>query len=317
MNRCLHALASIAAVLMSIPACAQYPAKPIRLVVSLAAGGPSDSAARIVGQALSKTLAQQVIVENKPGADGAIAAQAVLNSPPDGYVLFWSSTNPLIGVPLLQKDPPYDPFSFTPVSFVGRFALFLYSHPSVPAKTLAELIEYGRAHPDKLNCATSTFGDVVGAAQLMKAAGIRMTRVPYKGATQAMPDLVAGRVQVAVAPASAGLPHVKDGRLRALGVFLPRRSPAAPDVPSMAESGISGVSAPWVAIFGPLKMPAEIADRLSREVLLTLQQPEVRTQLERHGFQPEGSTPQALAAYFKEDFEKSKQIVREYGITQY
>jgi len=317
MNRFLHAVASVALAWLSISAYAQYPARPVRLVVSLAAGGPSDTAARVLGQALSKTLEQQVVIENKPGADGAIAAETVLNSTPDGYTLFWSSTNAIIGVPLLSKNPPYDPFSFTPVSLAGRFALFLYSHPSVPAKSLSELIEYARANPDKLNCATSTFGDIVGAAQLMKAAGISMTRVPYKGAAQAIPDLVAGRVQVAVAPAFGGLPHVKEGRLRALAVFLPQRSPAAPDVPSMAEAGIPGVSVPWVAIFGPPKMPAEITERLSREINLAVRQDEVRTQLERQAFQAAGSTPQALAAYFREDFEKSKQIVREYGITQY
>src|SRR5262249_29863680 len=155
-------------------------------------------------------------------------AEAVLGSPPDGYTLFWSSTNALVGVPLLRKDQGYDPNGFTPVSFAGRFTLFLYSNPQVPAKTLSELVSYARSNPDTLNCATSTFGDVIAAAQFMNGAGIKMTRVPYKGAAQAIPDLVAGRVDVAIAPASAGLPHVKDGRLRALAVFLPQRSAAAP-----------------------------------------------------------------------------------------
>jgi len=316
MNRFSHALVGVALAFVSISAWAQYPTKPIRLIVPLAAGGPSDSAARVVGQALSQALGQSVIIENKPGADGAIAAEVVLSSVPDGYTLFWSGTSAMLGVPLLRKNPPYDPTSFTPVSFAVRFTLFLYSHPGVPAKTLSELIEYARANPGKLNCATSTFGDVVAAAQFMKAAGIKMTRVPYKGGTQAITDLVAGRVEVAIAPASLGLPHAKEGRLRALAVFLPQRSPAAPDVPTMMEAGIPGVSVPWAAVFGPPEMPVEIAERLSREINVVVQQPGVRTQLERLAILGEGSTPQALAVFLKEELEKSRRIVREYGITQ-
>lgn len=317
MNRFLHAVAAAAFAFAAIPAYAQpYPAKPIRLVVTLAAGGPGDSAARVVGQALSQILGQQVLVENKPGADGAIAAEAVLNSPPDGYALLWGNTSALIGVPLLRKSPPYDPASLTPVSLIGRVSLFLYSHPSVPATSVSELVEYARAHAEKLNCATSTFGDVVAAAQLMKATGIEMTRVPYKGAAQAIPDLVAGRVQVAIAPAFPGLAHAREGRLRALAVFLPRRSPAAPDVPAIAEARIPGVSAPWIGVFGPPKMPAEIAARLSAEFKLALQRPEVRAQFDRLAFLGEGSTPEALAALLKEELETSRRIVGEYGITR-
>jgi tripartite-type tricarboxylate transporter receptor subunit TctC len=316
MNRFSRAALALALAIIATAGYAQYPAKPIRLVVALAAGGPSDSAARVLGQALSKVLGQQVVIENKPGADGAIAAGAVLTSPADGYTLFWSTTSAMIGVPLMRENPPYDPLAFTPVSLVGRFSLFLYSHPSVPAKTLPELIEYARAQSDPLNCATSTFGDVVAASQLMKAAGIKMTRVAYKGAAQAMPDLLAGRVQLAVAPASAGLPHAKEGRVHALAVFLPQRSPAAPEVATVAEAGFSGVSVPWVGVFGPPKMPLDIAEQLSRSINLALRQPETRAQLERQAFQVEGSTPQALASYFKEDLERSRLIVREYGISQ-
>ena len=301
---------------VSISAYAQYPAKPIRLIVPLAVGGPSDSAARIVGQALSQRFGQPVVIDNRTGADGSIAAGLVLSSRPDGYTLFWSGTNALLGVPLLHKNPPYDPVTFTPVSLIGRFTLFLYSYPGITAKTLSELIEYGRANPDKLNYATSSFADVVAAAQFMKGARISMTRIPYKGAAYAIPDLLAGRVQVAIAPASAGLPYVKEGRLRALAVFLPGRSPSAPQVPTMAEAGIPAVSVPWAGVFGPPKMPRDIAEHLSREIDVVLRQPEIRVQFDRQAFQGEGSTPQALAVYLKEDLEKSRQIVREYGITQ-
>lgn len=315
----LHCALGLALAVVATSGYAQYPAKPLRLIVALAAGGPSDGAARIVANDLSRVLGQQVVVENRPGADGALAAGAVLSSAPDGYTLFWSSTTALIAVPLLNQDPPYDPFAFTPVSMVGRFGLFLFSNPEVPAKTLAEVVEYARARPETLNYATSSFGDVVAASQLIKATGIKMTRVAYKGAAQAIPDLVAGRVHLAIAPASAGLPHVKEGKLRALAVFLPQRNPVAPEVPTIAEAGVSGltsVSAPWVAIFGPAGMPKEITERLSRDMNVVLRQQEVRAQLERHAFQVEGSTPEALATFLREDLERSRLVVRELGIAR-
>lgn len=299
-----------------IPAYAQYPVKPVRLIVATSAGGPADSAARVVGQALSQALGQPVLIENKPGADGAIAAEAVLNSPPDGYTLFWGAANALVGVPLLRKNPPYDPTSFTPVSMIGRLTLFLYSHPGVPAKTMSELVEHSRANPGKLNCATVTFSDVVAAAQFMKAAGVSITRVPYKGAAQAIPELAAGNIQIAVLPAFPGLAYVKEGRLRALAVFLPQRSPAAPEVPTMAEVGIPGVSVPWNAVFGPPKMSREIAERLSGELILVVKQPGVQAKFEQQAYVGEGSTPQALAAHLKQELEKSRQIIREYGLNQ-
>lgn len=303
-------------VFVSLSAYAQSPARPMRLIVSMAAGGPGDSVARVVGQALSQTRGQPVIIENRTGADGAIAAEAVLNAAPDGHTLLWGNANALVGVPLLRKNPPYDSTRFTPVSLIGRFTLFLYSHPGLPARTVAELVEHSRAHPGKLNCATSSFSDVVAMAQFMKAAGINMTRVPYKGAAQAIPELVAGNVQVAIAPAFPGLPFAKEGRLRALAVFLPQRSPAAPEIPTMTEAGIPRVSVPWNGVFGPPKMPREIVEQLSGELNLVLKQPGVQTKFEQQAYLGEGSTPQALAAFLKEDLEKSRQVVREYRLSQ-
>jgi tripartite-type tricarboxylate transporter receptor subunit TctC len=316
MRKFLLAVLGIACALTSQALHAQLAAKPVRLVVSLAPGGPSDSAARVVGNELSKTLGQPIIVENKPGADGALAAAAVLGSPGDGNTLFWSSTNALIGVPLLQDTPPYDPLTFTPVSLVGQFALFLFSHPSVPAQSLTELVRHARSGQETLNYATSTFGDVVAGAQLMKWGGFTMTRVPYKGAAQAIPDVIAGRVQLAIAPGSAGLNHVKEGRLRAIAVFLPSRNTVAPEVPAVSESGLSGFSAPWVGVFGPPKMPKDVVERLAKSVNSVLEQPEIRAQLERQGFQVQTSSPDALASYLKEDLERSKTIIREFGIAR-
>jgi tripartite-type tricarboxylate transporter receptor subunit TctC len=302
--------------LASMAGAAQYPARPLRLIVPLAAGGPSDTVARVVGQALSQRAGQPVVIDNKPGADGTVAAETVLRASPDGYTLFWSGTGAMLGVPLMSQNPPYDPLAFTPVSLMGRFSLFLYSHPGIPARTVPELVEHARAWPGKLAFATSAFGDFIAAMQFMKAAGINMTRVPYKGAAQALPALIAGDVQLAVAPAFPGLAYVQEGRLRALAVFLPQRSPAAPEVPAMAEAGIAAVSVPWTGVYGPPKMPGHLAEWLSRELNAVVRQPALRTQLDRLAFQAEGSSPRALAAFLRDELEKSGQIVREYRMTR-
>lgn len=295
-----------------------YPSKPVRILVPFLAGGPVDTTARVIQQALSRALGQPVIIENKPGADGAIAAQAVMSSPPDGYTLFFGGSSTMVSVPVLRKIPPFDPVAdFTPISLIGRFAFCMFVHPDVPAKTVAEFVDYARANPDKLNFATSNLTEFMFAAQLMKSTGISMVRVPYKGAAQAIPDLVAGRVQLDFVPISAGLGHYKDGRLRILATVLPKRIPVAPDVPTMAEAGMPGVTvSPWQGIFGPPKMPREIVERLSRELSQILQSAEVRAQYDKQGFQPEPSTPEALLAMLKSDVQVWGQIVREAGIPQ-
>ncbi len=294
---------------------ADYPTRPIRLVVPLAAGGPSDSTARVVAAALSRNLGQQIVIENRPGAEGAVGAEAVYNAPPDGYTLFWSSSGAMVTA-ALRKSGPYDPARFTPVALVGRFSLFLYTHPGVPARDIAELISLARRQPGALTIATSTFADALAAAQFQKSAGIELTRVPYKGAAQVMPDLLGGRITMAVAPGSAGLPHVKDGRLRALGVFRQARSPAAPDVPAMAEAGVAAQSVPWVGIFGPPQMPADIVDRLARETLAVLAVPEMRVQLEALAGEAMPLPPEGLTAYLNEDIERSRALIQQYRLME-
>jgi tripartite-type tricarboxylate transporter receptor subunit TctC len=196
-------------VLSSVSAFAQYPIKPIHLIVPFAAGGPSDNAARMIGQALSKSIGQPVIIENRPGANGAIAAQALLAAPADGHTLLWGIAS-MVAIPLVQRNAPFDSIAeFAPVSLVGRFAFGMYVHPGLPARSVAEFVAYARANAGKLNYATSALGEFMAAAQFMKAAGISMVRVPYKGGAQLMPDLIEGRVQVNFAPVSLGLAHVK------------------------------------------------------------------------------------------------------------
>jgi len=301
----------------SHPASAQYPVKPVRLIVTLGTGGPADGAARALAEPLSRALGQPVIVENKTGADGAIGAEAVRNSQPDGYTLLWGQTSNLVGVPLTRRNPPYDPvMDFTPLSFVGRLTICLFAHPDVPAKTVAELVEYARANPGKLNYGTNSTTEAVMGAQISKAAGIVMVRVPYKGGAAAIPDLLAGRLQLGFMPASVGLPQVKAGKLQALATLLPRRSPVAPNVPTVAEAGFPRATlTSWFGLFAPARLPTEVVERLSREINLALDLPDVRAQFERHAVQAEGSTPQALAAILKQDLETWREVIREAAIT--
>ena len=297
---------------------AQYPAKPVRMIVPILAGGPLDNVARIVSQALSQGLGQSVIVKNRPGADGAIGAQTVLASPADGYTLLFTNNTAVVGAPLLNKALTYNPLTdFTPVSFVGRMTLVIYANPSLPAKSLAELVSHARANPNKLSYATSTIGDVIAGTQLLNAAGIDMVRVPYKGAAQAIPDLIEGRVHMGIAPLAAGLAHAKEGRLRMLAVILPSRSPTAPEVPTTAEAGQPGVSVTtWAAIFGPRGLPADATARVAAEMARLGQQTEVRNQFERQGFRGEVAGPETLSTLLKEELAIWSKIIKENGITQ-
>jgi len=311
------ALALLAAVAATPAAWAQYPAKPIRLIVTLGVGGPADGAARVLAEPLSRSLGQPVIVENKPGAEGAIGAEAVRNSPPDGYTLLWGQTSNMVGVPLMRKHLPYDPvIDFTPLSFVGRLTTCLFAHPEVPATTLGELVDYARANPGKLSYATNSAMEILVAAHISKVAGISMVRVPYKGGNAPLPDLISGRLQLGFMSASVGLPHVRQGRLRALATLLSSRSPSAPDIPTLAEQGFTQAAVnPWFALFGPAKLPKEIVERLSREINLALGLAQVQTQFERYAVQAEGSTPQALAALLEQDLQTWRQAIRDDGIT--
>ncbi|MBI3375298.1 MAG: tripartite tricarboxylate transporter substrate binding protein [Betaproteobacteria bacterium] len=322
MQRVLKLLLASLAACLSLSGAAHsqsaYPAKPIRILIPFLAGGPVDTTARVIQQALARALGQPVVIENKTGADGAIAAQAVIGSPPDGYTLFFGGSSTMVSVPVLRKSPPFDPVAdFTAISLIGRFAFCMFVHPDVPAKTVAEFVDHARANPGKLNFATSNLTEFMFAAQLMNSTGISMVRVPYKGAAQAIPDLVAGRVQLDFVPISAGLAHARDGRLRMLATVLPKRIPVAPEVPTMAEAGMPGVTvSPWQGIFGPPKLPREIVERLARELSQILQSAEVRAHYDRQGFQPETSSPEALTAMLRNDIQVWGQIVREAGIAQ-
>jgi tripartite-type tricarboxylate transporter receptor subunit TctC len=294
-----------------------YPNKPIRLIVPTPAGGPSDAAARLVAQVVGQSLGQAVIIDNKPGASGALAAQALMAAPADGHVLMWTLSS-MAGLAYLQKSSPIQSLAeLTPVTLVGHFSYGLFTSPDLPPRSAAELAEHLRTRSDALSYATGSLADYMVTTKFLKTTGTRAVRVPYRGGPQLMPDLLSGRVQFNFGPLSSGLAQAKEGKLRLLAVLSSRRSPLAPEVPTLAEAGLATVSAPtWQGIFGPAGMPTQIAERWSREVAALVANPEWRTQLERLALQVEGSTPAGLAAAVARDTQVWRSFVQEYDIPQ-
>ncbi len=317
--RTILAATTLALALAIAPASspAQNASRPVRLIVPFAAGGASDAAARMLGQALTASTGQSVVVDNRPGAGGAIAAQAVLAAAPDGHTLLWGVAS-MAALPLLQKTPPYKSLTeLAPVSMVGRFTYALVVHPGVPARTVAELVRHARANPGKLGFATGTLGEFMTTAMFMKSTGTDLVRVPYKGGAQAMPDLIAGRVQIYFTPIQLGLPHAKDGKLRLLAAVLPQRSPMAPDLPTMAEAGVPDVQTPtWQAVLAPGRTPREVVGRLGGEIVRAAANAELRTRFEQQALVVEASGPEALAAAIAADFELWQRFIRENDIPQ-
>jgi tripartite-type tricarboxylate transporter receptor subunit TctC len=304
--------------LSALEAAAQYPVKPIRSVVPFAAGGAADIAARTIAQGLSEAIGQPVIVENRPGADGAIAGEFVAKSAPDGYTLLWGTNSGMLMVPLMRKNPPYQTVAdFTPVSFVGKFSFFLVVHAGLPANSVTQLIDYARANPGILNYGTTNSTAIAATAQLMTRGKFDMVHIPYKGEAQAIGDFLNGRFQVMfMGTPSVFAPHAKEGKLRVLATLLDARSPMLPDVPTMVEAGMPPLDiVPWMALFGPAKLPKDIADRLSRGMVATLKRAEIREQLSsRNGFEANGSTPESMDSFLKAQIEVWGKAVRDAGM---
>jgi len=300
----------------SVGAFAQYPDKPIRLVVPFPPGGAAELGARIFATPLSQALGQTVVVETKPGGDGVIAGDAVKKAAPDGYTLLYATNTAFNWVLATRKDPPYDPVAdFTPVSMVGYFGFFLFTHPSVPAKSVAELIAYARANPGKLNYGTGNSTSQLFGAQLKQLENLDIVHVPYKGDGPLSIDLLAGRVHMAFATPGSAAPQVKEGKLRALAAMFPSRSPLLPEVPSAQEAGLGKMTlTPWGGIFGPKGMPKAAVDRINRELAVILKRPEVREAFGKLAFEPRSSTPEELTAFLKQQIEVWTSTARQVGI---
>lgn len=311
----LLAAASLAG--LAGPAAAQaWPSKAIRIVLQFPPGGSTDSVARILAQSMTATLGQPVLVENRPGADGAIAGDYVARAEPDGHTFFLASNTPMMQVPLLKKHPPYDPVkSFTPVSLVGRYVYVMVSTPALPASNVAELLAYARANPGKLG-----YGSYSGVTQLMhtqlKMVKADTTLVPYKGEAPTVTDILGNHVQFSFVTPASSLGHIKEGKLRALAVLLPTRSSMLPNVPTGAEAGLPPFTAgTWAALFGPAKLPPEITQRMNRELNAAIQRPEVREKISALGFELGGSTPDEMATFLQDQLVAWGRAFRDAGMT--
>jgi tripartite-type tricarboxylate transporter receptor subunit TctC len=292
---------------------ASYPVKPLRILVGFAPGGFTDIAARIVGQQLGDTLGQQVIVENRPGANGLIAGDLTAKSAPDGYTLFMSSagltTNPVL-YNRMQRDPLKD---FAAVSLVAGIPNLLVVHPAVPARSVKELLALARSRPETLTQASAGTGSPghLSGELLQQMTQTRFVHIPYKGSGPAMIDLIGGHVDLSFPAIGTGIPHVKAGKLRALGTTTAKRSPLLPDVPTIAEAGVPGYEVVgWYGIVGPAGMPKDVTLRLSAEIARILRIAEVREKMLQEGAEPIGNSPEEFAVFLAEDQRKWAKVIK-------
>ena len=313
--RPVHLLFAMLACAAALPASAQgWPTKPVRIVLQFPPGGSTDAVARVLAQSISQAVGQPVVVENKPGADGAIAAETVMRSDPDGHTVFMASNTPMMQVPLLRKNPPYDPVKdFTPVTLVGRYIYFMVAAPSVPAAGGAEFLSWAKAQGAKLNYASYSSVTQLMHARL-KASGVEATLVPYKGEAAAIAEILAGRIQFTYATPTSTLQQIRDGRLKVFATLLPGRTSVAPEVPTAPEAGVPPLPVgTWAAIFGPAKMPAEVTARVNREFNAALKRPEVIERTANQGLALAGSTPEETAAFLREQLQQWGRAFKEAG----
>ena len=294
-----------------------YPVKSIRLIVPFAAGGSSDTLARTLGQALSESFGQQVVVDNRPGAGGNIGMELAAKASPDGYTMVLADVANLAISPTLYAKLPYDPVrDYSPVNMPATSPNVMLVHPSVAATTLKELLTLAKEKPRKITYASAGVGQVghLTGEMLNQLAGVEMVHVPYKGSSQAVIDLVGGHIQVMFSAFSSTLPHIKAGRLRALAVTSRTRSAAVPDVPTIAESGFPGFEAvTWYSVVAPARTPRDAIERLNGEILQALGAAQVKERLSVLGFEIVGSPPDVLAAYIKSEIVKWAPVVKASG----
>jgi tripartite-type tricarboxylate transporter receptor subunit TctC len=292
--------------------------KPIRIVVPFAAGGPTDVLARVLAPKLAASLKRTVIVDNKVGATGSIGATFVAKSAPDGDTLLLGTSSIMAASPNLTANLTYDSVNdFVPISLVATIENILVVHPSVPAKTVKELVAYAKANPNKLSYASSGIGSTyhLGAELFGSQTGIEWTHVPYKGAAPAIQDVLAGHVQVMFDNTSSAIPNIKSGRLKALGVASLKRYPTLPDLPTIAEEGVAGYETTiWLGLFAPAKTPAAVLQKLSKEVQDAVNSAEYKDKLAALDIQPRLSSSQELAAFLKADLGKWAKVVKDAGI---
>ena len=295
-----------------------YPTRPIRVVVPYAPGGPMDFTARTLGNRMAPSLGHNLVIDNRPGAGGAIGSANVAKSPPDGYTILHTSSSHS-SLPVLLKSLPYDPLKdFTPITLVANSVGFiLVAHPSVPANNVKELVALAKKQHGKLTYASAGVGNVMhlAAESFNVAAGTSMVHVPYKGVGQAIGDLLGGRIDVAFVPGTAGVPHVQSGKLRAIGIAAPKRWSVLRDVPTIDEGGVKGYKyAPWYGLWFPAGTPQEYVARIRGEVSRALADPEVARAFAEQGFVPVGSTPAEFSKAIVDEMDFNRKLVARIGL---
>ena len=309
------ALAALLAAFATTAALAQtYPAKPIRWIVPFPPGGGNDTIARLVAQKLSAAIGQQVIVDNRPGAGGTIGAEAAARSPGDGYTMFLAGVATHGINPNLRKKLPYDAIrDFQAVSLIASAPLLVVVHPSLPAKSVKDLVALAKARPGQINYASNGAG---GSSHLAvelfdMMTGVRMAHIPYKGLTPALTDLLSGEVQVMFSSAVAMLPQVKAGRLRAIAMTGSKRSAAIPNIPTVAESGVPGYeTGSWYGVVVPTGTPKAAIDRLSREIQTIVKSQDITSKLNEEAVIPVGSTPEAFDKHIRAELARWAKVIK-------
>ncbi|NBS46541.1 MAG: tripartite tricarboxylate transporter substrate binding protein [Betaproteobacteria bacterium] len=297
---------------------ASYPDKPIRMVIAFPPGGPTDLVARVLAQKLAEQMGQSVVVDNKPGANGNIAAELVAKAPADGYTLFYNTSAVALS-PALYKKLGYDVRAdFAPVALTAVIPLVLAVHPSVPANSVAEFIAHLKANPGKLSYGSAGNGNIthLGAYLMLQSQGLTAVHVPYKGSAPALTDAVAGQTQFLTDTINSALPFIREKRLRALAVTSLQRSPVLPEVPTLNESGLRGFEVgAWQGLMVPARTPVDIVNRLNTEVMKALASADVRARLAAQGASPLGSTPAEYASYLRDELQRWDRVVKATGAT--
>ena len=320
MRRSLLLALAFGMVLLAVAAHAQtaWPTKPIRILVGYAAGGSTDVTARIVGQALSERLGQPVIIENRPGAAGNIAAEATAKADPDGYTLLMATSTTFATNPSLYKTLPFDVRTdFAPITVTAFIPNLLVVNPSVSANNIADFVAYLKANPDKLNFGSAGNGSSqhIAGALFNSLAGVRMIHVPYRGGAPAVNDLLGGQVQAIFAPLVEVLQQVRADKLQALGITTAKRSPLLPDVPPIAETLPGYEIRLWNGLVAPAKTPPEIIDRINRAAVDALRSAELKAKLAEQGSEPVGDTPAEFKAFIESELVKWRRLVEISGAT--
>lgn len=315
---CALMASAVPGVMFPQKAAANYPVKPVRFIVSFPPGGGGDILARVVGQKLAESWGQQVVIDNRGGANGIIGSDIAAKAAPNGYTLLLGNIGPIAVNASLYAKLPYDPVKdFSPVVLLAITQNILVVHPSVPVKSVKELIDLAKSKPAQLKFATAGNGSLAHlAGELFKVkAGIDAVHIPYKGGVLAVIALLGGDVEMSFASVPTAVPHVKVGKLRALAVANPKRSSLAPDLPTMAEAGVPGVEASaWNGVLVPDRTPKEIVSKLHTEFVKILQMPDTRAILSSQGFEVTDSTPEQFAAFIRAEITKWAKVIKDSGI---